>query len=543
MSKRKKMSEEEKKKKFGDKYNPDFKPAGGGKPQSAKDEKLSGVPWKNDYTFYAPSEQIAKDIASFPYSVLTGAQFTVTSTNGIAASQWSDWRPQGCMALEYCNAQKSTANATQGLNKAATQLYTYLRHVNSGARNYEPADVMMLVLAMRDIYSEYLELARALGVVQYYNFENRYFPELILRALRIDAADLRANIAQYRGRLNLIAQAINSIAIPKYFKAIDRAAYITSNVFADSNSMRGQMYVFRKSLYYTFDTTSSETGTMLTAAWHAKGANTDTFAVRLQVLDSMVQAILLDTDANTISGDVLHAFADSQLYQVAEVPENYMVVPTMDEDILAQIENSLSFGSYFADGIAAPMANSAAAQYNVTQTGGLVNWAPFIGANTGTSNFYPLEVVFNSHKDDVDYRDNLEWSRLIIGAAAEMVTTTTGIRLLQCGLELVFGEYMYSIRGDAVEGVELKQIISPSGTAAVANANVISLMEVEEYDWHPTVYLIRISGSGATAAVSDFRIAADLKKFTFIPRNIVDSVHNAALNAAFYSPDLYNMKR
>lgn len=515
-SKRPRLSEEEKKKKFGDKYDPNYSQnkSKDGYEGPKKESKL------NDWEWYALSEEIAKSIGGFSYSDLTGVPKNVTITT--ATSKDTDvstgvWLNQNVMKVGYINAQFATADVTSSLSKAATQLYVFLRHVNSGARNYEPADVMAVVLAMREIYSEFFEIKRALGIARYFNFFNRAIPEVLEQALQIDFDDLKKNIAIYRGELNILANTINSIAIPRYFKAFERAALISSVVFSDSDSMRGQFYVYDRMGYYTFSGTSETTGSALIFNTKAAIGTVETIAIRLDRLNNMVAAILEDTDANTITGDVLHAFKDTEVYILDQIPDDYMVVPVFNEDLLAQVENSISLVSC---GMQLNYAD--AGTLNVTQAQGRLVWQPTFTKSTSGNLFKLSHYLFNSHKDEVDYRDNLEWSRLLFtinvsgGANRTMTITSTG-------LELVVEHFIFS---------------APNTTPIAIiqfNPSTAQMMALEQFDWHPTVY--------STTTIGALSTGADLKKFVWIEESLIAKIHDAANNASFTSLDLYALRR
>lgn len=175
-----------------------------------------GVPWKNDWQYYAVTEQIAKDIGSIPYNKLPGASVKLEAIVNGEKSALS-YMPQSVCVLRYLTTCGRATERTSGINMAAVQLYTFVRHANSGARNYEAADLMMYILAMRDIYAEYFELKRVIGLAMSYTYTNKNLPDLLIQACGVDPIDLRRNLAQYRGRLNVLAEKINSWAVPKYF--------------------------------------------------------------------------------------------------------------------------------------------------------------------------------------------------------------------------------------------------------------------------------------------------------------------------------------
>lgn len=537
-NKKPRMSEEDKKKKFGDRYIPNFKPKGGGQRNKPTGDNIVDPPKddgvkKNDWTFYAINEQIAKDLGSFPYNNLSGVPVNIKHSVG----KDSVWNGQSVAVIDYINAQLSDAQNSDGIRQAANQLYQFIRHKNSGARNYEPADCMMLVLAMRDIYGEFAECKRIIGLARLFNFENRNLPQTMMTALGVDYQDLIANQANYRGQLNILASRINSIAIPKYFKAFERQDFIASNVFMDSSSMRGQFYIYRKAGDYLWEPTASETGTQLTftaKTYALTPGATVKFSTRLDRLATMIAAVTTDTDANTIAGDILAAFRDSEIYQLGTIDENYICQPFMDEDALAQIENSFTLNAYYSNtqggGINKTLLNLGSTA-NVTQQNGMLFWQPIVNVGAGVATTVVRNsVLFNSHKDDPDYRDNLEWTRLIVDAA---VNLSGGISVLSCGLELPLGIRVYdNTKPDDV--VEIYPNITTSG--ATISSALQQAFALAQFDWHPAQYFYIASANKTITLV-------DIKKYTWLDHTTINATHDSANAAAFYNEDLFKLAK
>lgn len=520
-------------------------------------KRLGDVPAKNDWQFYALSEQVASDIGSIPYNVIPGVASnldqvafsrTSSSTSAVRSENAVPNNFKSLMNLRYTTSCGVGKGDTTAINMAATKLYTYTRHANSGAKNYDPADEMMYVLAMSDIYSGYFEARRAIGLAGLYSIVNRNLPDVALTAAGIDVADLRANIAQYRGRLNIIADKINSFAVPKYFKIFLRRAYIASLLFSDSDSVRGQYYMFNRMGYYKWDTTSDTNGTKLAYYSYSSPADGDVaednlgggngndqtwsmkFGGYLDILEAQLNALFLDTDANTMSGDILKAFSDSELYQVDSVPTDYIVTPTLDEDILAQIENSycacVGMTGHKLGNTTFPVTN-----LDITQKNQLIEYNP--SSSTGfysdssdadTKVFYYKEKIFNSHKDNPDYKDNLEWSRLITVVEPSASTNQITFTVKSCGAELLHSYsmlYMHPTIG----------IVTQSFT----NIDTPNTRDISQFDWHPFIYNYR-TGSQHVG----MQITGDIKKYTIIPDELISRIHDSANAASFWGDSLYN---
>lgn len=534
-----------------------------GTPQGGKYQKKSGwnngrkrnpkkytpgkeVPSRNDYTFYAASEQIAADIASIPWNYISGTKYPLEAEQVVGEATTPITKKQALKSIgiiEYDNSIGITNQNTEGVNMAAVQLYTFIRHANSGARNYEAADVMMYVLQMREIYAEYFECKRILGAAQLYNYYNHNFPDMILRALGMDPVDVRSNIAQYRGDLNILAKKINSFAVPKYFKAFDRSAFICSYLFSDSSSVRGQFYAFKKKGYYTWSGTTSEKGTELVYHLHTDTPDTPTkFSVKIANLQAMLDSIFLDEDALTMSGDILKAFKDSELYGVSETNTDYVLSYVFDEDILAQIENARfisDYGSY--------VQSFSFSNMNITQQNQLIKFNPvyteMLDPALFTRAINLTRVMLNSHKDQPDYRDVLEWTRLM--ATTKKTTSASGEyfyitnTITSCGLELPWRLLIFNYYEDP-QGNWVPTYTRVSTVMDCANAGVLSatqfdvLGRIAQMDWHPAIYIFK---EGVDAPIG---LSADVKVATTLDIETLRKINQAAVYGAFFAKDMYN---
>lgn len=530
----------------------------------AKDrEGKQDLPDHNDWSFYAASDEIARGIASVPFNYLGGTNFPL--------GEKKDQKPLPCvLTIPYINSIGVTSKGTEGVNMAAAQLYTYIRHANSGAKNYEAADVMMYVIAMRDAYTQYFNMRKIIGLCSSFNFYNHNLPDMILKGMGVAAEDLRSNLANYRTQLNILAKKLNSFAVPKYFRVFDRTAFINSFVFTDSSSIRGQFYNFVPAGKYTWSPKTSERGTELVYSPHQWQENEapfnfvpKTFQFYLDSLKAQLDALFLDTDALTMSGDILKAFPNAELYSVGQIPDDYQTSFVMDEDILAQIENmrSMPLASYMPDGGTVEFKYDV----NIKQVDQLIKYEPQFIFTTHDRDYAPHisyvpQVLLNSHKDEPDYKDVLEWTRLIstYSVTTQDVTPDGGtyageyhLKVVTSGLELPLG---YCISSDGrttnllsqwdnvtpIMGTSLAEVVSAWKKSVSRVMTDISMLS--KFDWHPVKYV------GYTYQASDIGTEpyeplawfCDVKVAITIPVETMDRINDSAIYGSFYSNSMYN---
>ena len=495
-------------------------------------------PRRNDWRFYAASEEIAKSVASVPFNYMGGTPFNIKGTVFVGSEApnvtvSNTAALPAVMALDYVpsigNVLPGTATS---INLASAQLYTMIRRANSGAKVYEAADVMMYVLAMQDIYASYFNCKRALGCLKLHTIKNHNLPKAVLRALQIDYEDLRANSAQYRGMLNELATKINAFAIPSYFKAFDRAAFINSRLFGDSNDIKGQIYLYHKTGYYTWSAVASEAGSSLEWVQYVNDDTGSSTTLKLldyiECINTQIDTLYLDSDVLTMSGDIFKAFP-GKLYAVSEIGEDFITEVLFDTDVLSQIENSFALiPNYTLIG-----RNNWSWNMNVVQSNQLISFDPFISSKTDIGVFklgLTLDNrAFNSHKEDPDFRDVLEWTRNSTVVAIESSPTGVLSRAIQSGLEIILGYNIWYYNSQTLTVFSFGHIM-PSLSSNLG-AQQIALLS--NFDWMPILY------APSTVANSPCYVHGDVKNVTLLDSNILSRMHTVAMYGAYFSTE-YN---
>ena len=530
-------TKKEKSKKEG-KVKENRKDAGKGKKGSRSRQNYRDNPRRNDWRFYAASEEIAKSVASVPFNYMGGTPFRVSGTVFVNEGKPSVTLANtaaipAVMALDYVpsigNVLPGTATS---INLASAQLYTMIRRANSGAKVYEAADVMMYVLAMQDIYASYFNCKRALGCLKLHTIQNHNLPKAILRALQIDYEDLRANAAQYRAMLNELATKINAFAIPSYFKAFDRAAFINSRLFGDSNDIKSQIYLYHKTGYYVWSATASTAGSSLQWEEYVVDdtglSSTLTLREYISKLNTQIDALYLDSDILTMSGDIFKAFP-GKLYAVSEIGEDFITEILFDTDVLAQIENSFALiPNYSLIGH-----NNWIWNMNVVQSNQLISFNPYV-ANSTSPDMFVLGLTltnraFNSHKESPDFRDVLEWTRNSTVVSVEITSTDVRARAVQSGLEIVLGYNIWYYNSQTLTVLSFGHIL-PSLSYNLGAQQVALL---SNFDWMPILY------APGTTANSPCYIHGDIKNVTLLDSEVLSRIHTAAMYGAYFSTE-YN---
>lgn len=509
-------------------------------------------PDHNDWRFYAVDEVIAKQVANIPFNVLSGdvLGFTATAHDQIAEegsfrdqSGMSYYSVGGLMILHYVPSVGVSLGSNSGISIAANQLYAEMRKNNSGAKNYEAPDLLMFVLAVQDLIRNIAETMRVLRLTDKYTFKNKFTPKVLVEnGLGFDYDDLMANRAVYMAQLNTLIASTNTLGIPKYFTSLMRRVYVASTIWKDSDANQGQLYAMRSFGYYTWDTKTEETGTSLqftpyTADLDAISTGYRTLeklSDRLSTIEAQISAILSDTDALTMEGDIQKAWDPSNLVYVNFITQEEVQDFTFDEDALAQIENA----------VFSPIPITAANYHstlNVTQQNGAVHFQPvFQGGSPSEAGSYLTigDRVFNSHKVDPDYTDVLEWSRLSSVWSAE-TGSSLEYTLVSAGLEVVVAAhvvYMHQSTSGVTPYVNFfvqGNYISSSAVAGTVFTTLQSALQISQFDWHPAMYVAY--GNMATTGPLLYPVGMDVKVATVVSAEAMTRIHQAANYAAYYN--------
>ena len=481
-----------------------------------EDEIVKGkVPMlTNDWRYYAISEQLAKAVGNIPFNLLPGRPLSINAQGTVEGKTWSDGTMTtlpSVMQVSYIPSIGYSDTGEAAINIAAKRLYTFVRHANSGAKVYEAPDLMMYIIAMENCYRLWWEARRAYQVCTTYEADNRNLPLVLGGALNLDVAGSAGSLAQANFELNDLRNKINSFWVPNIFNSFKRASVITNGVFMDSDSMRGQFYVYTMAYYYKFSGRTSETGSQLVAT---ETGSAYSLLDKISLVRDAINALIVDDDINTMSGDMMKAFKDSDRFSLPEVPSIDKLQIAFDEDILAQIENSCSISL-----VTTPVS------LDITQTSANIIFKPIARVSTTLGVFEQLmwgsNKLFNSHINNPDFKQVLEWTRDIC------CTSANGKPVF--GAEIITGYIIWYNEAGNITGTYIDSYLAEGTTDSGIKGCLLS-----NFDWHPIVYYARVTGN----SYEGVGFYADVKYFTQISPDVINHMHDCAIQALYYASTL-----
>lgn len=303
--------------------------------RSDEDTSNSG----NDPAWYASNPVLLRDAASYPFSYVTGA----TSLHKPSLWGSSDYESApvdqvpGIASLHIYPTIGTSVTATDPINVASQSVYSFVRHANSGHSNYDPADLMMYILAMANMYSFLVWCQRLYGYALTYDQRNRYIPKDLIRTNNVDADDLRTNLANFRFWMNTLIAKMVSFAVPATMSIFSRMSFMYSDYYIEGTSIKEQLYQFVPNGFYQFGLDESAMGNLVWKAfdWSKQMKTADI----MKYGDELFNAIWSQEDFGIMSGDILKAYGDN-IIKLSQIPETYSMVPKYDPMVLTQIKNA-----------------------------------------------------------------------------------------------------------------------------------------------------------------------------------------------------------
>ena len=503
------------------------KPGNGGNGNNANPNQGEGnkETSQNDPMWYAPSEEIGKAMASVPFNCFPGMHIDLVG-GATSYTDFSGGSIPGTMALNYAISVGSNLTASSAINIAARQLYTFVRHANSGHSNYESSDLIMYLLAMDEIYTAWLEAKRIYEVAGSYSYSNRNTPDTILAALKANGEDVRKNYASFRGRLNLLAKQISSLAVPNIYTAMSRHAILASLVLTDSTDKKSQFYVATREYGHKFDPKATTGGKLVTYQVE-ENRTVDQIIAEIQ---DLLDQVLPNEDMNIISGDILKAFGSDNLYVLREISEEAACAPVFDEGILMQFKNALTCRIGLMS------------ELDIVQKDNLVSVPVYrLTANTIKGQLEAGPKIFIAKNSSADWKEVLESTRFATGAVKvkdqnDLYNRAFGTEIC-LSFKIYFVDYTLPnpyVRGISFTSYEGKYTISGE-TGADTMTRVEYVAQYSKFKYAPIVYFYEYSDANPKAIVNRFLgFMGELDNYTVIDAATRARLHDVAVMGEFW---------
>lgn len=481
----------------------------------------------NDPSWYAASAELLRDSASLSYNNAIGVKMDLgikgylgnpSNCPGLQSSP-------GIMAFNVVAGPGISTDNSSAVNIAARNIYSYVRHQNSGHANYDSPDLMLYLLAMDEVYAFYNNLKRVYGVMSTYSVKNRYLPAALVEAMGFDYDDLLHHLPELRYYINVLANKINTLCVPATMTYMIRHSWLFSNVYMDSPDPKSQLYVFKQYGYRTYEEKQ------LPAALQYHNIPTPVTLDQIKNIgDTMLSKVIESEDMNIMSGDILKAYGEGNLFKVVPIDESYRVEPVYNEEVLMQIENMTILPAGAEDLDVSYHVDTNTIMYNPSFSSTSVGWA--------------TNKIINMHKSEVAPSDTMVATRLTIQPTQEVIDGEEPgkctFRLTSMGSEMVLGAKMYFYDVDSSDNWILRSI----GFSSViyyepddySPTDLSTVTMIEKFDWHPCIWLIFHRGQMGKLNFNDTDVVGysyDLENYTVVDHLTLTKMHDTAILSEF----------
>lgn len=429
----------------------------------------------NDISWYDKNPALLKAAASLPYGYPVGQSVDLENYQYNPTNRHIPMhnRMPGILTIDLVPgpgvSDGNVGGEIAAVNVAARDIYSFVRYANSGHTNYDPADIMIYMLAIDEIYMEIADAQRIYGIINLINPQNRFVPKYLVQALGWDYDDIISSLAQFRFAINSAAARIAALNMPMGFPYFDRHRWLFSNIYVDGTSPKAQLLAFKKVMYRRYDELG-DTGSALRAEKRPNLMTLDKWSTNIT---KMINAVVGSEDCGIISGDILKAFGTDKCYSAQYMPDNYFVVPSYDEEVMSQISNATVFEGYSnCDITQDPSINRGTIIYKpkaVVKTG--IN-VPEINPAYGNQ-------ILSFQKDTVTPEDTIIGSRLTVmldsnDESYDVSKSEFTSYVLSCGSEFAVGAHLWLF--DNRTNGKLGALSAPSFLFTLRNENPDPIM-------------------------------------------------------------------
>nr|UVJ88894.1 putative capsid protein [Picobirnavirus sp.] len=491
----------------------------------------------NDASWYMSDTQLVNDVASVSFNTALGNPITLTGSIGttLSVNSTSVYLP-GIMSIYTSPTIGVSTDANSPVNIAMRRLYAYVRHANSGHSNYDPADLMIYLLAMDSIYTYWAYMVRAYGVAQVFSRTNKYVGDALLTAMGVDP-NIRENLADFRAYINTFAAKAQQWCVPRVMTYFLRHNWMYSNVYKDEDNDKAQMYLYVPASLYKYNATLSE-GTagglemrsinveMDSSGYLQTKTLPNNYVDLIAMGNDLLNALAGQEDIGIISGDILKAYGADNLWKIDTIPTDYQVIPVFSEEVLEQIHNTAFAGGNIVN---ANGDNVGVVGLDVTQDtsigGGCLKFNPIFNRGTHMC----LDTLMDTWKEQVSAETVMTASRNMLSGkpftptpGKEVKALVQATQLRSCGSEICLFGTVFTLNGNVMDRV---RIYATSQYAP----NIYNMPRFNEAPIRP------IMSSNGTECVGIF---GEMTNYGILSKQNIDQIHEVALMSLFGVPFL-----
>lgn len=487
----------------------------------------------NDPQWYG-SGQLLKDVASIAYGQPLGV---VNVTKGVimegSRAKLNKSVP-GVLNIKFIPTIGSGEYGEENsATIAARNIYSWIRHANSGSANYDAPDLMMYLLAVDSVYTLIGWAVRCYSLLRDAKAHNRFYPRAMLLSEGWSDSQIDAtlqDLANFRSMINQTILRVNALRVPNVMPYYARHTFLVTNIFKDSAIKKSSEIKFIPEYFYqyqeSFNRLEPKKADMTTGQRSLTDAFNNWFR---QSLDALIQS----ESIGIMSGDILKAYGDSGLYFLNFVPDDFHIESIFSMEVLAQINSGYGiFKTYSVDTSSlyirqldnGVIYQGVEAVSNVVIPG--IRTTKFMDSERDTAQAIHDTVnnmCINMYRDDPTPEDTMVSSRLMFKVAIGGSTDANFIRISTCGSEVIssFNISYYTGQDEAgLVTIDLDSVYTMSDPTDLFN-----LETLVAFDWAPHTVLYYKSGSNLVPVLDTM----DYCNYTTISEKTLNGMHAIAL--------------
>lgn len=462
------------------------------------------------------------DVTRVPFNRVYGAGVTkrfVPDVSAVDVDMNARLKMGGIMAIEYVPSIGTSLTSRSAVNRAFNSLFGELYAKTTGTPPIQQMDVAMFITSLASVATLIAMMKRALGVSQLYSNWNYNFPRNLLRAMRFDPDTVIGWQDELRYALNDCILNFNNLKVPDIMDIYVRQYALAHNVYCDEDDVTSAMYVFNPKGYYKY----LDTSTPAMLKWCSLDAESFDAKDVIGAINDCLEAWRNSSDLPLICGSIQRAFSETQTISLDYVTESDVVIPTVDRNIMWQINNMnvVAFEETSLDITQDPVNN-----YLIFDPAPLHDIPNFLSCGG-------WDYFLNSYDGNISDEFIMEATRLIVfpgeeTGGAPMVPTefVTNIKVWYSG-QMPGGHPTFG-------NVSVPYIIMYEGNIEPTYINefITMLGVLSQFKYHPYVYVLARDkvGEGQYRCLAQI---GDVYKMTTITDYALEGLHKAATQSVY----------
>jgi hypothetical protein len=216
------------------------------------ESKFTDTP-DNDPRWYGVGNPLITGTYNFPQFTPLGSELNLYSHSNKSGvmPDYLGHRIPGVMTYNWSPVFPSE-QGSGSLNSAFANMFSYVRHANSGHANYSMGSLACYCIAATGIVAWMANLRRLYGFMHNFDGVNTYYPKVVVEAMGFDYEDLVTNLPQLYAYINYATAKCSAIWLPITNTLPFRWEFMNSEIYQDSSTIKPQTYFYRMDGLYVW---------------------------------------------------------------------------------------------------------------------------------------------------------------------------------------------------------------------------------------------------------------------------------------------------